>query len=203
NHLGESFLADFGNYSLWSPFFAESGKQQQRPCQPLFAGVEELVNQVFLKTNVTGQQVADENLRERFLIVEHPHHFFAVDPEYRGRRESCGGGHALRLDGRDALFSQKVSGVKDRYRGFLAAFGDDGQLHSPLLDIKHGIGIISLGKDGLVFLKLNHLPPQAVLCQEHLGFESRVTTVLSNSFHRSFFTVLNFTPSLISKTVQL
>src|SRR6185437_7181351 len=126
NHLGEGFLADFGNHGLWSPFFAEPGKQQQRPRQAFFAGVEELINQIFLKTNVTGQQIADENLRKRFLIVEHPHHLFSVNPEYRRRRESCGGGHAPRLHGRDALFSQEVPGTKYRYSRFLAAFGDDG-----------------------------------------------------------------------------
>jgi hypothetical protein len=136
NHLCQGFLADFGNHGLWSPVFAELGEQQQGACQALFAGVEELINQIFLETNVTDQQVGHEHVGKLFLIVKHPHHFFPVNSEYGAGRESCGSGHALWLDCGDALFSHEISHAKQRYGCFLAALGVDRKLDPPLFDIE-------------------------------------------------------------------
>jgi hypothetical protein len=61
NHLREGLLADLGNHCLWRPVFAELGEQQQGACQAFFAGVEKMINQIFLETNVTGQQVRNES----------------------------------------------------------------------------------------------------------------------------------------------
>jgi hypothetical protein len=43
-HVCEGLLIDLGDYSLGHAFLAEMRKQEQNPSEPLFAGVEELVN---------------------------------------------------------------------------------------------------------------------------------------------------------------
>jgi len=70
-------LADLGDYGLWSALFADSASNTA-PLPGVFTGVEELINQILLKTNVTGQQLANETSEKRILIVEHPHHLFAL-----------------------------------------------------------------------------------------------------------------------------
>ena len=53
DHLGERFLTDLRNDRpriIRAPAMRE---QEQGPSQPLLAGIEELIDQVFLDTNVT------------------------------------------------------------------------------------------------------------------------------------------------------
>ena len=45
-------------------------RQQQRPGEPLFGGVEELIDEVRFDTHVPSQHVRDEPVREGVLIVE-------------------------------------------------------------------------------------------------------------------------------------
>jgi len=54
-HLGEGFLTDLGDYSLGHTVLAEMGKQEQNPSESLFAGIEELVNQILLVSDVPCQ----------------------------------------------------------------------------------------------------------------------------------------------------
>jgi hypothetical protein len=56
DHFGQSFLTDSGNDGLMLRVFAEAGQQQQDPRQPLVAGIEELIYQVFLDPNIPRQQ---------------------------------------------------------------------------------------------------------------------------------------------------
>ena len=52
DHFRQHLLTDLGNYTLLFAFLAKMSEQQKDPGQPLFAGVEKLINQVFLVTNV-------------------------------------------------------------------------------------------------------------------------------------------------------
>ena len=58
---------------------AVAREQQQRPGEPLFAGVEELIDEVRLDADVPRQHVRDEAVRERRLFVEQPHHRVLLD----------------------------------------------------------------------------------------------------------------------------
>src|SRR5258708_22956884 len=48
DHLRQGLLADFGEDRLRRAVFAELREHQQRPSQPLFAGIEKMVHQVRL-----------------------------------------------------------------------------------------------------------------------------------------------------------
>ena len=51
---------------------AVAREQQQRPRQPLLAGVEQLIDQVLLDADVPRQHVRDEAIGERVLLVQQP-----------------------------------------------------------------------------------------------------------------------------------
>ena len=107
--------------------------------------------------------------------MEHPDHLFSFNSEHRGGCDRRRGGHALRLNCRDTFLAQEVPGPQQGDGGFFAALGDDGQLDPALLNIKHSISGISLGKDVLVFLKINNCPPQA-------GFREKSCRLKSSLF---------------------
>jgi len=55
HHLGQSLLAQSGNRHFRHAFFTELRHQQKNTRQPLFAGVEELIDQVILISDVSLQ----------------------------------------------------------------------------------------------------------------------------------------------------
>src|SRR5271157_4498815 len=92
NHLSQYLLADLRNHRLGFAFLAELGQQQQNPRQPLFAGIEKLINQIGLDASVAGKQKGDEHIRQRVFLVKYADHFHLADLEqctlgHRGR--SC------------------------------------------------------------------------------------------------------------------
>src|ERR1043166_5462027 len=74
DHLRQRFLADLGHAASRPPFLAEVGQQQKDPREPLLAGVEELIHEVFLDPDAPRQQMRDEQLRELGVLVERPDH---------------------------------------------------------------------------------------------------------------------------------
>jgi hypothetical protein len=71
NHFSKRFLADFRDHGFRYSFLAEICQQQEEARETLFAGIEELVDKVRLNTNASAQEVSDEFLRERWLLVNH------------------------------------------------------------------------------------------------------------------------------------
>ena len=55
NDLGQGLLADPMRNRLRPTFLAEIRQEEQRPRQPLFARIEELIDQILLGTAVAGQ----------------------------------------------------------------------------------------------------------------------------------------------------
>src|SRR5438105_14598571 len=64
-HLCESLLTNLGDYRFGRAFLAEVSKQEQKPCWSLFAGIEELVNQCLLGSDVPCQQIRPEPIGKR------------------------------------------------------------------------------------------------------------------------------------------
>src|SRR4029077_14649060 len=62
NHVCKRFLAYFGNNSLGHTFLAEMSQQQENAGQPLFTGIKQLVNQIFLIADIPRQQIRDEQV---------------------------------------------------------------------------------------------------------------------------------------------
>ena len=61
-HIGEGLLADILDCSLGSTVLAETSKQEQSPSYSLFAGIEKLVNQSLMISEVPRQQICDVQL---------------------------------------------------------------------------------------------------------------------------------------------
>ena len=70
NHLSQYLLADLRNHRLGFAFLAELREQQQNPRQPLFAGIEKLIDQVCLDASVAGKQKGDEHIRQMRVLGE-------------------------------------------------------------------------------------------------------------------------------------
>ena len=83
--LGQSLLADLRDDRLGLAFLAEISQQEQHSCQSLFAGVEELVHQIFLDSDVPGKQVLQEQFGKGRLFVEHSYRVRLIDPHDRAR----------------------------------------------------------------------------------------------------------------------
>ena len=63
NHLREGFLADPGDLgSLLNTVVAKAGKEQKDSGETLFAGIEQLIDQVFLVADILGKQVFHEDV---------------------------------------------------------------------------------------------------------------------------------------------
>jgi hypothetical protein len=60
DHLGQGFLAELGVDRLSVAVLTKIGEQQQKTRKPLFARIEQLVDQVSFDSAVASQQVGDE-----------------------------------------------------------------------------------------------------------------------------------------------
>src|ERR1700730_15013091 len=146
--LGQRLLADGGRNGLRPAILAEIRQEEQRAGQALFAGVEELVDEVLLDPAVAGQQVGREQLAKRrfgvqdtdHLALRYPHHF-ALDHGPSGRQ-------AQRLADQAAL-AEEVARPEDRHHRFLALLGRDHDLDLALLDVEDGVGRTGLQEDDI------------------------------------------------------
>src|SRR5258708_22619155 len=74
DHLRERLLANLGQDRLRRTFLAEIREEQKCPCQTLFAGVEQLIDQVSLNSAVAVQEIGREHLAKSWLGVEDADH---------------------------------------------------------------------------------------------------------------------------------
>lgn len=90
DHFRECFLRDLRQRSLGvGPVVLR--QQQERSGEPLFAGVEQLIDEVRFDPHVSGQHMGEETVREEGLLVEQPDHRLLIEDQhaarcYRGRR---------------------------------------------------------------------------------------------------------------------
>src|SRR5579864_5794191 len=70
----QNFLADSWNDHLEPSFLPEVSKEQENPCQPLLAGIEQLVDEIGLELHIAREQERREHLRQfRFLMKQTNH----------------------------------------------------------------------------------------------------------------------------------
>ena len=110
DHFRERRLRDLRDGLLRFVLLAVPCEQQERPGQPLFAGVEELVDEVFLDADVPRQHVSDEPIGQGVLLVQQVHHLILVHLEDGAARDR---GRAPHPDGltRQASFSKEIAGA--------------------------------------------------------------------------------------------
>src|SRR5580658_757949 len=128
HHLCQSFLTDFGDYSLGHAILAEVGKQEQNPSKPLFAGIEKLVNQILFVPDVPCQQISYEHVGQSMFTVESLHHRFLVDAQKSAIRHSGRTTHAESL-AREGTLAEKVSLTVYTNRSFPTSIRDYGEFH--------------------------------------------------------------------------
>ena len=78
DHFRQRLLGDRRDGPFRLVVLAVPREQQQLSRQPFLAGVEELVDEVFLDPDVARQQVSDEPIRQRVLLVQEAHHLVLV-----------------------------------------------------------------------------------------------------------------------------
>src|SRR5665213_2549424 len=146
--LGQRVLADPGRDRLRSAFLAEIGQHEEGSGQALFAGVEQLVDQVFLDAAVAGQQVGYEHLPKGRLCMQDADHLGLVYPhdfafDHGPRRRQ-----AQRLADQAALAEELARPDEGNHR-FLALLRRDYDLDLALLDVEDGVGRACLREDDL------------------------------------------------------
>ena len=86
----------FASNWLRIALLAKICEKKKEPGKPLLAGIEELIDQVRLYANSTSQQMGDEHLRERRLVMKQAQDRWFLDP--RNYRVCHGHGCQMRLD---------------------------------------------------------------------------------------------------------
>jgi len=81
DHLSEGLLTDSGDYRLGRTFLAEVSKQQQKPGQRFFAGIEKLIDQVLFVPDVSRQQIRYEQIGECVFPVKRKHHRLLINAQ--------------------------------------------------------------------------------------------------------------------------
>jgi len=145
DHLGERFLRQLRQQELLV-LLAVARQQEQDTREPLFARVEEMIDEVFLNPDVPRQHVREEPIGKRRLRVQHLEHLGLLDDEHHARAQRQGGRHAPRLP-REAPLAKEVTRPQDRHDRFFAQPRLHRELDAPLLQVEHVGGGIPLRED--------------------------------------------------------
>src|SRR6185437_15922352 len=82
HHLRQGFLADLWDHTFRYSFLAKTREHEKDTGETLFAGIEQLVNQVFFVPDVPCQQVGDEHFGESWFAVQRLHHGVLLNPQH-------------------------------------------------------------------------------------------------------------------------
>ena len=74
NHFRQNLLGNLGKQFLRLGFLTVASEQQKSPSQSFLAGVKELIDQILLNSDIPGQHMRDEAVREGMFSVEHANH---------------------------------------------------------------------------------------------------------------------------------
>src|SRR5580765_6944800 len=132
-------------------------KQEKDTSKSLLAGIEELVNQILLVSNVPCQQVCHEQVGKRVFPVKHFHHGLLIDSHYRAISQCDCGAQAERLPCK-ATFSYESAIVQNADCGFLPILRHNGEFYLAFLYIKNSVRRVTLSKNRLLFGKSLDFP---------------------------------------------
>ena len=125
DHLRKGLLRYLWNHRLGLAGPAEFCHQEENACQPLFAGVEELIHKISLSPHTARQQEFQEQVREVMLFMHHADHLFSLYLECCAGSDGDGCGQPQSGRRGQRLFSYKVSGGKESDGGFLAGWRNE------------------------------------------------------------------------------
>ena len=133
--------------------------------QPLFAGVEELIDKISLGAHAAGQQEFHEQVREGMLLMHHLDHLFPCNPERHARVERGGCGQAQSGHRRKGLLTNKVATGEKRDGGLFALVRNHRKLCPAALKIENRVGRISLREKGLTRLQVGDSSTNTSACK--------------------------------------
>jgi hypothetical protein len=163
-------LRYFGKNLLRLTFYAIAREQQQGKREPFLGRVEELVYQILLDPDVPRQHIDDEAVGELVFSVEHPNHLVFLNYEHGRGCNRCRRRYAFGLT-RQASFSKKITGTKNRHNSFSADLIYHRQLHTAFLNVHDTLRGIALREDGFFFSKLLNFSPETRRVEEQLHIE--------------------------------
>src|ERR1035437_374145 len=148
DHLRQSLLADFNAHGFGVGLAAKASHGQEDAGQALFAGAEDLIDELFYDTTDAAEEMRDEKLRKSGLLVDDVDEARAGDAgDGAGLNRSCGGHAPGSID--QASLSEEVPFTVDADNGFFPVLGLDRQLHVPAANVEQGVGAVVLGEDFL------------------------------------------------------
>src|ERR1700687_4391777 len=131
-------------------------QQEKNTSQPFLTGIEKLVNQILLISDVPFQQICREHIGKGVFAVKHFPHGLLLDLHHRAIGH-CGCGEQTESLPCKATFPEEISLVQDAYRGFLPALRHNGESYVSFLYIKNSVRRIALNKDRLLLGKSSDL----------------------------------------------
>jgi hypothetical protein len=146
-HICQSLLTYLGDNRNGLRFLAEVSHHHQQPGEALFAGIEQMIDQISLHADVAGEQMLLEMLGELLLTLEQAQHGRLFDANDRAGLKCARRGNAIRLT-RQGSFTEKAGLWKVGDYGFLAAHRYDGEIDLATLDVEDCIGQVALQEDG-------------------------------------------------------
>src|SRR5437016_13032699 len=102
--------------------------------QSLFAGIEQLVDQVLFITDIAGQQIRQEHIGKSRFPMKRGHHRLLLDPQKLAVRHCSRRSHTESLACQRA-FPKKLPRTQYSDRGFLASAGHDSELVLTVLNM--------------------------------------------------------------------
>jgi hypothetical protein len=127
-----------------------------------------LVNQILFVSDVSRQQMCDEQIRKGMFPAKRVHHGPLLNSQYSAIGHCGCSAHAERLACK-RTFAEETRITQYTDCCFLASLGDNMESNLPRLQIKNCVCGIPLRKDGLLLRKENSFPALADGSKERLG----------------------------------
>ena len=146
----------FGKNPLEFVFLAIAREKQERTRQALFAGIEELIDQVLLDSDIPREHECDKAVGKLMFGVKDTNHLGFFDYERGGWRNGGRRTNPNRLTG-EASFANEIPRPQDGHDRLFARFIDDGEPYSTFLNVEDAPARITLRKDRFFFLEFRDL----------------------------------------------
>jgi hypothetical protein len=146
--MGEGFLADFFDHGFGCAVFSETSKQEKSASYSLFAGIEKLVNQSRMISDVAREQICHVQIRERAIPLQRKYQCISVDLQKRAVRH-CGRRVLAQRLSSQAPVAEKVSLAQHAEGNFLAKLRYDGKSNLAFMDVKDWTCRVFLREDNL------------------------------------------------------
>ena len=136
DHVGQRFLRDRRDQRLLLSGLAELCHQEQYPRKALFAGIEELIDEVCLCPKTARQEESYKHVGEAVFFVDHTNHLLPFDFEHGTSGDGARSCQPQTEYAGDRLLANEVSSGEKRNSSLFACLGNDRELSATLLEEK-------------------------------------------------------------------